>query len=243
MKGPAACLACVLVLILAAPAVGQAPAGSAQDVAERSKQVTLTLFGAVGFAGTISGDATATVTSGSVSQSATEHRDADLDPSFGGGAHLDAPLHPNFSVGGFARVLSFKAQGDERGLFIDFALAPRARFPFAVGEHWGAFYLEVDFGMGVVDIPGDDPSVSPGLELDTSTGPLFLAGGGAGLQLLLTEAVGFVLELGWHHHFFSQSADIMGPIASGGTRTAEAEVDVDYEGGQLMLQAGLMIGF
>lgn len=217
-------------------------AGAAQDPEEQSTQVTLALFGSLGLAGSLSGNVEATRTANGMSETEAEAAEADLDPSFGGGAHIDVPLHTHFSLGGFVRALSWKtSQTDDRSLFLDFALTPRARFPFPVGARWGAFFIEAALGVGIFDLPGDDAEDSPsGVAIETSNSPLFLAGGGAGLQLLLTDAVGVFFELAWHHHFFGRSVSATGTTASGVRQIVKG--DVDYDGGQLMLQVGLLAG-
>ena len=134
------------------------------------------------------------------------------------------------------------ARSDRASVF-ELAVAPRARFPFAIGKQWGAAYVQLALGFGALDIPAVHSVASGSYELvplRASTDTAFMVGASVGVQLLLSPHAGLVFDLGWQHHFFSKKMSVE-LIGIDTVQTVEA--DADYDGGQLMLSAGPLFAF
>jgi hypothetical protein len=205
------------------------------SVEERSDDVTLTLFGALGLLGNIAIDGEATLTMNGVTEEQAGSDDYDLDLAYGGGAQLDVPVHRFFSVSGQLRLTSWMpkdVEGSRPATFIDVLAAPRLRFPFPLGAgSFGVAYVQVPVGLGHVHFPGDaDPTVSPAL----------VVGFSAGFIALLSEHVGLAFEIGWLHHSFSVEIE---QTLSTGTGDILIESESDWSVNQALLQAGLVIDF
>lgn len=116
----------------------------------------------------------------------------DLDPAVGFGASVDGVMLPYFGLGGLLRFQWVKAdQADKRSTDVDFALFPRARYPFAHGE----VYLGLPVGFSLQWVP--DSSFGGGLaNVNVKTGYGWNVALIAGGQYLITDRLGVFGHLG-----------------------------------------------
>ncbi|MDH5674495.1 MAG: hypothetical protein OEZ06_20375 [Myxococcales bacterium] len=166
---------------------------------------------------------------------------SDLEASLGLGGRYMAPLHKHFALGGALGFLSWQTNARDnnnldRSSLLDLSLVPAGVLP--VGRDL-ELYLSLPLGL-TLGFGNEEAAASAGgvtmATVETDPGVGLNLGLMFGLRVPVSGSIGFLGELGFSYHAFSQ--DVTSRITVlGNTTSTTAEVDVSM--GQLAMNLGI----
>ncbi len=152
----------------------------------------------------------------------------DLLTTFGGQVGADYVVMDYFAIGGELRLASVTTEGADdadadRTMFIDAVVKPRGRY--ALADVPLELYGTLPLGVTFINL-GDD------VDDNTSAGPGFTLGVGAGATYFFTDNLGINAEMAYLMYWFGTETDLPGPVAR------KTEADTSF--GQFSLFANLV---